>query len=99
MSLDLKVFQSSVEKMSPLKPIPNTSYADTYIKGFYVNDPDGFIAWCKEHKVPTGLIDAWLTLTLGVLSQTLDEFVECLGHEQYTKEEAEAGFDFYSGRS
>jgi len=48
MSLDLRIVQSSLEKICPVKPLPGIAYADTYIKAYYLKEDD-FIQWCKEH--------------------------------------------------
>jgi hypothetical protein len=49
MSLDIRTFQSAVEKISHIKPTPHTQYVDGYIKAFYISTESDFLNWCKDH--------------------------------------------------
>eukprot|EP01113_Clastostelium_recurvatum_P026387 TRINITY_DN3165_c0_g1_i4.p1 TRINITY_DN3165_c0_g1~~TRINITY_DN3165_c0_g1_i4.p1 ORF type:complete len:1004 (-),score=280.28 TRINITY_DN3165_c0_g1_i4:45-3056(-) len=50
MSLDVKVVQSALEKLSPIRPIPFVQYADAYIKAFYLPPNEADIAsWARDH--------------------------------------------------
>lgn len=49
MSLDLRTFQSSVQKICPIKPIPHIAYVEGYIKAFYISTESDFLNWCKDH--------------------------------------------------
>ena len=51
MSLDVRIFQSGVEKMTTTRPIPETQYVENYIKAFYIPVENDFLVWCKEHPV------------------------------------------------
>jgi len=49
MSLDIKVLQNGLEKMTSLRPIPNTQYVDNYIKALYITDEADFTNWATNH--------------------------------------------------
>ena len=49
MQLDFKVFLTSLEKLTDLRPIPHVQFMDTYIKAYYLTE-DEAENWIKEHR-------------------------------------------------
>ena len=47
--LDLKVLQSELEKLTPLRPLPHINLVDEYIKAYYLSE-EMAIPWIKQHQ-------------------------------------------------
>jgi len=48
MSLDLRVFQMALEKLTDIRPIPYTQHLENYIKAYYLEASE-MLAWIKQN--------------------------------------------------
>jgi len=49
MSLDSQVFQTALQKLTELRPVPHANLVDNYIKAYY-NPESLFLEWVVSHK-------------------------------------------------
>jgi len=67
-TLDLRVLQQELEKLTPIRPIPHATLVDAYTKAFYLTE-EMAIPWIRQHQHAFTKKQILSVITQGVASR------------------------------